>query len=56
MEEARVPPEIAGRVLASTEAEGNRLAELKAQLSSVITELAIANWSDTPYKKRSGGR
>jgi hypothetical protein len=43
-------------VLASTEAEGHRLAELQAQLTSVITELAIANWADIPYKKRSGDR
>jgi hypothetical protein len=42
--------------LASTEAEGRQLAELQAQPSSVITELAIANWATIPYVKRSGGR
>jgi hypothetical protein len=56
LEGARVPSEITERVLASTEAEGHRLAELKAQLSAVIAELAIANWASVPYKKRSGGR
>lgn len=56
MSEDKVLPEVATRILAATEAEGRRLAELEQQLLSVRGELAIANWSTIPYKKRSGGR
>jgi hypothetical protein len=56
MSEDKVLPEVAGRILAATEAEGRRLAELEQQLLAVRGELAIANWSTIPYKKRSGGR
>ncbi|WP_042422138.1 hypothetical protein [Streptacidiphilus anmyonensis] len=52
----QVLPEVAARILAATEAEGRRLAELEQQLLSVRSELAIANWATIPYKKRSGGR